>query len=69
MVQPIYFMDFVKLYFAHIFWLLVLLLFIYAFYVDNFKIKKQSEYMSDEELMERFNFAVKKGLIKLKKVK
>lgn len=69
MVQPVYFMDFVKLYFVHIFWVLVLLLFVYAFYVDNFKIKKQGEYMSDEELMEKFNFAVKKGLIKLKKVK
>ena len=69
MVQPVYFMDYVQLYFAHAFWIMVLLLLVYSFYVDYFKIKKQHEYMSDDELMERFNFAVKKGLIKLKKTK
>lgn len=70
MVQPVEFMDYFKLYFAHIFWIGVLLVFMYSYYVDNFKIKKEGEYMSDADLMERFNFAVKKGMIKLdKKVK
>lgn len=59
--------SFLKLYFAHIFWAGVFVIYLYSWYYDFFKIKKQSEYLSDAELMDRFVFAVKKGIIKIKR--
>jgi hypothetical protein len=58
------FMDVFKLYFAHFFWGLVLLLYAYSVYYNYFKIKKDSEYISGNELMYRFIEAKRRGLIK-----
>jgi hypothetical protein len=42
----------------------LILLFLYAFYVDFYKIKKDHEIMSGDELMYKFVEAKRRGLIK-----
>lgn len=50
--------------FVHIFWALAFVVWIYSLYFDFFKIKKRHQYMSDSQLLERFMYAKRKGLIK-----
>lgn len=51
-------------YFIHIFWTMAFFLYVYSIYFDNIKIKKRHQYMSDQELMNRFFLAKRNGIIK-----
>jgi hypothetical protein len=54
-----------KLYFVHYFWAMAIVIFLYSFYVDYFKVVKIQDHMSDEEFNFRVSELVRLGKIKL----
>lgn len=53
-----------KLYFVHYTGLMVCLIFTYAFYVDNFKVRSEAEIPTGDELMKAYFEAKRTGRIK-----
>ncbi len=53
-----------KLYFVHYLTVLIIFAFLYAFYVDHFQVKKESEIPTGEDLMARYVEARRRGIIK-----